>query len=131
MCALGTDPLDSATTPWQSLQTALSQTIQTDDITDLFTLSLRRVTLFKRGAAFSEHSPLLHNLTTMSNWSKPHSGLRKMFLGEVVGKRVVVQGLWVGGWCWGPDLPKPSRKDSQAQAPSDGGLNSTKAPWAR
>jgi len=28
-----------------------------------------------------------------------------MFLGEVVGKRVVVQGLWIGGWCWGDEPP--------------------------
>ncbi|GFZ51999.1 PPIase PTPA-1 [Saitozyma sp. JCM 24511] len=70
-------------------------------ITDLYTLSLHRLTTFKRGASFSEHSPLLYSLSQLPSWAKPHSGLRKMFIGEVVGKRVVVQGLWVGGWCWG------------------------------
>lgn len=70
-------------------------------ITDFYTLSLYRLTTFKRGASFSEHSPLLYSLSQLPSWAKPHSGLRKMFLGEVVGKRVVVQGLWVGGWCWG------------------------------
>jgi serine/threonine-protein phosphatase 2A activator len=71
----------------------------------MYTLSLRRITLFKTGASFSEHSPLLHQLSTFPNWQKPHAGLRKMFMGEVAGKRVVVQGIWVGGWTWGPDVP--------------------------
>jgi serine/threonine-protein phosphatase 2A activator len=51
-----------------------------------------------------------------------------MFLGEVVGKRVVVQGVWIGGWSWGPDLPKVQvRSMPMAEA----GQVVTKAPWAR
>lgn len=105
----------------------------------MYTLSLYRLSLFKRGAAFSEHSPLLHSLSQMPNWSKPHSGLRKMFLGEVVGKRVVVQGLWIGGWVWGEDVPgdreakgkekKEVRKESRGEGISEG-LGTTGAPWA-
>lgn len=67
----------------------------------------------------------------MPNWSKPHSGLQKMFLGEVIGKRVVVQGLWVGGWCWGPNVPKPTRGDRDRQMVQEANRDSTKAPWAR
>jgi serine/threonine-protein phosphatase 2A activator len=84
--------------------------------------------MFKKGAAFSEHSPMLYSLSQMPNWNKPHSGLRKMFLGEVVGKRVVVQGVWIGGWCWGPNLPKPQMRSMPT---AEAGQVVTKAPWAR
>jgi serine/threonine-protein phosphatase 2A activator len=102
-----------------------------EEITDLYTLSLHRIKLFKRGAAFSEHSPLLHSLSQMPNWVKPHSGLQKMFLGEVVGKRVVVQGLWIGGWCWGPNVPKPTRGVNHNPMGQGSDKNGTKAPWVR
>jgi serine/threonine-protein phosphatase 2A activator len=78
-----------------------------------------------------------------------------MFLGEVAGKRVVVQGLWIGGWCWGPEMPhggeagerrKKVRDESirtagkgemgaaypRAGSASHAGMNeTTPAPWAR
>lgn len=42
--------------------------------------------------------PLLYNLATSGkSWSKIHSGLTKMYEGEVMAKRVVVQHLYVGG----------------------------------
>ncbi|KAI9635752.1 protein phosphatase type 2A regulator [Dioszegia hungarica] len=104
-------------------------------LTDMFTLSLYRLTLFKSGAAFSEHSPLLYSLCQMPNWYKPHSGLRKMFLGEVVGKKVVVQGLWIGGWLWGEDVPvdKSSggeNKEGEEKRVQGEGQAATGAPWA-
>jgi serine/threonine-protein phosphatase 2A activator len=95
---------DSPTTPGQTLEQATLS--DPGEMTDFYTLSLHRLTRFKRGASFSEHSPLLHQLSTFPDWKKPHAGLRKMFLGEVVGKRVVVQGLWIGGWCWGDTPPE-------------------------
>jgi serine/threonine-protein phosphatase 2A activator len=101
----------------------------------MFTLSLYRLTLFKSGAAFSEHSPLLYSLCQMPNWYKPHSGLRKMFLGEVVGKKVVVQGLWIGGWLWGEDVPvekssgSETKKGEEKQGQGEGQA-ATGAPWA-
>lgn len=118
-------------TPPESLKIATAQ--PPPPITDLFTLSLHRITIFKKGAAFSEHSPLLHSLSQFPNWQKPHSGLRKMFMGEVVGKKVVVQGLWVGGWCWGPDAPvmKEELAESMATAGHNGLDVATKAPWVR
>ncbi|OCF41654.1 serine/threonine-protein phosphatase 2A activator 1 [Kwoniella heveanensis CBS 569] len=75
-----------------------------DTIKDMYTLSLSHLLLFKHGASFSEHSPLLYNLSQIKEWSKIHNGLKRMYLGEVVGKRVVVQGLFVGGWIWGYGL---------------------------
>jgi serine/threonine-protein phosphatase 2A activator len=85
--------------------------------------------MFKKGAAFSEHSPMLWGLSRMPNWTKPHAGLRKMLIGEVIEKKVVVQGLWVGGWCWGPDLPKVQPKAERTTSTPAQGV--TKAPWAR
>ncbi|GMK59923.1 hypothetical protein CspeluHIS016_0901400 [Cutaneotrichosporon spelunceum] len=95
--------------------------------TDMYTLTLHRVGFFKRGAAFSEHSPLLDSLSTFPNWVKPHSGLLKMYQAEVLGKRVVVQGLWVGGWCWGEHMPSPDVAPDDEPV-SEGGAP-TAAPW--
>lgn len=52
-----------------------------------------------------------------------------MLLGEVVGKRVVVQGLWIGGWCWGPDVPKSTGRETRIGVGPDKDV--TKAPWAK
>ncbi|TYJ51490.1 serine/threonine-protein phosphatase 2A activator 1 [Cryptococcus floricola] len=127
--------LGSSTTPSESLSLAQSHHPSTPSapptpITDLFTLSLHHLTLFKSGAAFSEHSPLLFSLCQMPNWIKPHGGLRKMFLGEVVGKRVVVQGVWVGGWAWGEGVPEVVGV-GDGSVKKQGGDAGTKAPWAR
>ncbi|WVF65934.1 hypothetical protein IAT40_000672 [Kwoniella sp. CBS 6097] len=171
--------LDSATSPTQALQSAVSRRSrtgsssgsssipatsnadndETDRDKDMYTLSLTHLLIFKHGASFSEHSPLLYNLSTMKDWTKIHGGLKKMFLGEVVGKRVVVQGLFVGGWTWGEGLPessgardvrgneastsgqpnpKKSARNGQGVVGSGavpgmgmGGNPVTKAPWAR
>jgi serine/threonine-protein phosphatase 2A activator len=128
------DLLDSDITPQQSLQKALAPDSSPSSITDFYTLSLHRITMFKKGAAFSEHSPMLYGLSQMPSWQKPHGGLRKMFIGEVVEKRVVVQGLWIGGWCWGPGLPGVPRVRkpwADIEPPSTGSQSITKAPWAR
>jgi hypothetical protein len=94
--------IESEQSPPQTLQLAMSPD---PPKSDFYTLALSRLINFKRGASFSEHSPLLHQLSTFQDWKKPHAGLRKMFVGEVIGKRVVIQGLWIGGWCWGEDSP--------------------------
>ena len=115
--------VDCGITPAEALSNALSPTYQPSD---LYTLSLRRITLFKSGASFSEHSPLLHSLSQLPSFQKPHSGLQKMFLGEVAGKRVVVQGLWIGGWCWGDNMPKIHTREWGEEG---GDKPTTKAPW--
>jgi serine/threonine-protein phosphatase 2A activator len=102
----------------------------------MYTLSLHRITLFKTGAGFSEHSPLLHQLSAFPDWKKPHAGLRKMFMGEVAGKRVVVQGVWVGGWTWGEDVPDEQGGKMASQERTHGGGSAsqqvvTPAPWSQ
>jgi len=119
--------LDSDTTPAQALSNALSLS-PSHPIIDLYTLSLHRITLFKSGASFSEHSPVLHSLSQLPSFTKPHAGLRKMFLGEVVGKRVVVQGLWIGVWCRGEDMPSFERADHGERGKEEPGFG-TRAPW--
>ncbi|WWD08946.1 hypothetical protein V865_007061 [Kwoniella europaea PYCC6329] len=125
--------LDGSLTPTQSL--SLASTYQSVlEIKDFYTLSLYHLSLFKSGAAFSEHSPLLWSLSQMKDWVKIHGGLRKMFMAEVVGKKVVVQGLWIGGWLWGDDLPESTQRDDVVSTGIGGraGLDgTTKAPWAR
>ncbi|ORY25088.1 protein phosphatase type 2A regulator [Naematelia encephala] len=126
--------LDSPISPAQCLQNALSApSSEPRQFKDLYTLSLYRITLFKKGAAFSEHSPLLHQLSTFPDWKKPFGGLQKMFLGEVAGKRVVVQGLWIGGWCWGENMPVVKERPGGAAESGmrTGTGEATKAPWAR
>ncbi|WRT63817.1 uncharacterized protein IL334_000742 [Kwoniella shivajii] len=135
--------MDGPLTPSLSLSLASSHHPSStsppqNPITDLYTLSLYHLTLFKTGAAFSEHSPMLWSLSQMKDWIKPHGGLRKMFLGEVTGKRVVVQGLWVGGWNWGENVPDISQsqrtKTNEVMGMNNSsivGAEGTKAPWAR
>lgn len=112
---------ESGITPAQALTNAISPA---HPITDLYTLSLHRITLFKSGASFSEHSPLLHSLSQLPSFQKPHLGLQKMFLGEVVGKRVVVQGLWIGEWCCGEDMPNVGKQGGEEARGA-----STTTPW--
>lgn len=116
--------LNSRTSPGEALAAATSSN---GPFTDLYTLSLHRITMFKRGAAFSEHSPLLDSLAQFPNWLKPHAGLLKMFQAEVLGKRVVVQGLFIGGWCWGEEMPLAEARRKEEPV-ADGGA-ATAAPW--
>lgn len=68
---------------------------------------------------------MLHHLSTLPDWKKPHGGLRKLFLGEVAGKRVVVQGLWIGEWCWGEDLPSDGAEDNEHEPKKSGSAGAT------
>lgn len=116
--------------PAQALQNAI---VTTGPFTDMYTLSLHRISLFKRGAGFAEHSPLLHSLSTLPNWVKPHGGLVKMFAAEVLGKRVVVQGLYIGGWVWGAEKPDFGGKEEEPRVLGHCPVASeqtTAAPWA-
>lgn len=120
------------TNPSEALRNA---TATSGPFTDMYTLSLHRINLFKRGAAFREHSPLLHSLSEFPNWVKPHGGLLKMYQAEVLGKRVVVQGLFIGGWCWGENMPRAEERKPapQTATPLDVSTTSvptTAAPWA-
>ncbi|KAI0246068.1 hypothetical protein BJV78DRAFT_1348818 [Lactifluus subvellereus] len=66
-------------------------------LTNLYFLSIMRIHEVKHGP-FHEHSSQLYSIATgVATWGKVNSGLFKMYEGEVLGKRVVVQHLPLGG----------------------------------
>jgi hypothetical protein len=72
----------------------------------------------KTGAPFSEHSPLLHDISQMGSWAKVEEGLAKMYRAEVLGKLPVVQHLLFGSLfpaSWQPSRP-PVPPEAQAVA---------------
>ncbi|KAI9456783.1 hypothetical protein F5148DRAFT_364836 [Russula earlei] len=65
--------------------------------TNLYFLSIMRIHQVKRGP-FHEHSSQLYSIATgVATWRKVNLGLFKMYEAEVLGKRVVVQHLPLGG----------------------------------
>ncbi|PPQ83972.1 hypothetical protein CVT25_000518 [Psilocybe cyanescens] len=65
--------------------------------TNLYFMSIMRIHDVKYGP-FHEHSSQLHSIAAgVPNWGKVNSGLFKMFEAEVLGKRVVVQHIPLGG----------------------------------
>lgn len=65
--------------------------------TNLYFLSVSRIHQVKVGP-FHEHSSQLYSIATgVPNWNKVNSGLFKMYEAEVLGKRVVVQHIPLGG----------------------------------
>jgi serine/threonine-protein phosphatase 2A activator len=66
-------------------------------LTNLYFLSIMRIHEVKNGP-FHEHSSQLYSIATgVATWRKVNSGLFKMYEAEVLGKRVVVQHLPLGG----------------------------------
>ncbi|KAH7884885.1 hypothetical protein F5I97DRAFT_1938207 [Phlebopus sp. FC_14] len=64
---------------------------------NLYFMSITRIHQVKQGP-FHEHSSQLYSIATaVPNWAKVNSGLFKMYEAEVLGKRVVVQHLPLGG----------------------------------
>ncbi|KAF7972229.1 hypothetical protein HWV62_18632 [Athelia sp. TMB] len=72
----------------------------------LYHTHLARITQVKTGP-FHEHSSQLYNIAMgVRGWRKVNSGLAKMYVAEVLGKRVVVQHLPLGGLiAWDPPAP--------------------------
>ncbi|KAJ3476978.1 hypothetical protein NLI96_g10784 [Meripilus lineatus] len=71
--------------------------------TNLYFISISRIHEVKFGP-FHEHSSQLYSIATgVPRWSKVNSGLFKMYEAEVLGKRVVVQHIPLGGLLdWDP-----------------------------
>ncbi|KAF8799054.1 Phosphotyrosyl phosphatase activator [Phlegmacium glaucopus] len=65
--------------------------------TNLYFMAIMRILDVKSGP-FYEHSSQLHSIAVgVPNWGKVNSGLFKMYEAEVLGKRVVVQHIPLGG----------------------------------
>ncbi|KAH8094503.1 Phosphotyrosyl phosphatase activator [Cristinia sonorae] len=93
--------------------------------TNLYFMSVSRIREVKTGP-FHEHSSQLHSIACgVPRWAKVNSGLFKMYEAEVLGKRVVVQHIPLGGLLeWNTsssDIESPSPPSQTANTP---------APWA-
>lgn len=111
--------------------------------TNLYNLLINRIHQVKHGP-FHEHSSQLYSIATgVKNWGKVNSGLFKMYEAEVLGKRVVVQHIPLGGllkWDVQPSStlshtsPKPqqtwtSTPSTSIDSNQDRPKRQTNAPW--
>jgi len=87
--------------------------------TNLYYMSIMRIYEIKTGP-FHEHSHQLHSIAQgVPRWSKVNSGMFKMYDAEVLGKRVVVQHLPLGGLIpWDPlNVPARTPHSSSMHSP--------------
>ncbi|KAK0199408.1 hypothetical protein DFS33DRAFT_1400722, partial [Desarmillaria ectypa] len=100
--------------------------------TNLYFMSIMRIHQVKHGP-FHEHSSQLYSIAIgVPNWGKVNTGLFKMYEAEVLGKRVVVQHLPLGGILeWNrpsvPMLPISPLENSSLSA----SCYPVQAPWLR
>jgi len=75
--------------------------------TNLYFMQIMRIHEFKHGP-FHEHSSQLYSIAVgVPNWAKVNSGLFKMYQAEVLGRRVVVQHIPLGGLMeWEPSADR-------------------------
>ncbi|TCD61341.1 Serine/threonine-protein phosphatase 2A activator 1 [Steccherinum ochraceum] len=93
---------------------------------NLYFLSITRIREVKSGP-FHEHSSQLHSIACgVPRWAKVNSGLFKMYEAEVLGKRVVVQHIPLGGLL---EWNVSSAVDQESPSPSSQ-MPDTPAPWA-
>ncbi|KAJ7129187.1 hypothetical protein C8R44DRAFT_776121 [Mycena epipterygia] len=95
---------------------------------NLYFMSIMRIHQVKHGP-FHEHSSQLHSIATgVPNWGKVNSGLFKMYEAEVLGKRVVVQHIPLGGLLqWDATAPVEAAPAPPSVVHPPG---ATRAPWA-
>ena len=108
---------------------------------------IRYIQELKKGVPFFESSPMLYDISqTVQSWEKVASGLLRLYQGEVLNKRVVVQHFvfsklfpctWTPSRSSERQAPTETfRKSALEQQPSSSGQNSipilsTRAPWAK
>lgn len=89
----------------------------------------------KKGVPFFESSPMLNDISNLPNWSKVATGLLRLFEGEVLSKRQVVQHFVFGkifkaDWTPSQD-PRKAPIGTFREGLSSGSIPVTKAPWAK
>lgn len=95
---------------------------------------IRYIRDLKRGAPFFESSPMLNDISHLPTWSKVSSGLLKMYEGEVLDKRQVVQHFKFGNIFKASWTPSEQEKEAPLETfrtMPDGPLPTTRAPWAK
>lgn len=96
----------------------------------------------KKGVPFFECSPMLNDISNLGSWKKVSAGLLKLFEGEVLKKRQVVQhfvfgALFAANWTPSqkepPSAPTESFRVPEGPAPGNSGavMPLTRAPWAK
>jgi len=97
--------------------------------TNLYFMSIMRIHEVKHGP-FHEHSSQLHSIAVgVPNWAKVNSGLFKMYEAEVLGKRVVVQHIPLGGLLeWDPVEQSSAQSSFQATRQSSVTTSLTRDP---
>eukprot|EP00536_Pseudo-nitzschia_multiseries_P004464 jgi/Psemu1/188072/e_gw1.74.124.1 len=99
---------------------------------------IRYIRQLKQGAPFFESSPMLYDISkTMPSWDKLSRGLLRLYQGEVLDKRVVVQHFVFSKLfpcTWTPSRTEPLaapietfRRSTHEQPP----IPVTRAPWAK
>jgi hypothetical protein len=86
----------------------------------------------KRGVPFFESSPMLNDISQLATWRKVASGLLRLFEGEVLGKRQVVQHFVFGNIFaanWTPSETYPSPPPTETFRSASVGPH-TRAPWS-
>jgi hypothetical protein len=97
---------------------------------------IRYIRQLKKSAPFFESSPMLYDISHMPNWTKVSSGLLRLYEGEVLNKRQVVQ-----HFCFGQIFAPSWKPSSQPSASQEHQLPTlfrdpvpsqtvTRAPWA-
>lgn len=97
----------------------------------LFFGCIQFIKSLKKGAPFFESSPMLNDISHMSGWSKVSSGLLRLYEGEVLKKRPVVQHfvfgkIFAANW-EASEAPRPPPVHMTFRG---GPVPSARAPWA-
>eukprot|EP00607_Mallomonas_marina_P008711 CAMPEP_0182424880 /NCGR_PEP_ID=MMETSP1167-20130531/11147_1 /TAXON_ID=2988 /ORGANISM="Mallomonas Sp, Strain CCMP3275" /LENGTH=376 /DNA_ID=CAMNT_0024605031 /DNA_START=261 /DNA_END=1391 /DNA_ORIENTATION=+ len=84
----------------------------------LYLDSIRFIRHIKKGAPFSESSPMLNDISGLSDWKSVYRGLYRLFQGEVIQKFPVAQHIAFGQLIPCTWTPSSSFSDSSAQLAS-------------
>ena len=96
----------------------------------LYFSCIRHIRSLKKGAPFFESSPMLNDISSLPTWTKVSSGLLKLYEGEVLNKRQVVQHFVFGTLFNATWIPS---QDGPREAPTEnfrGMPPMVRAPWA-
>lgn len=92
---------------------------------------IRYIKSLKKGVPFFESSPMLDDISNLPNWSKVSGGLLRLFEGEVLDKKPVVQHFVFGNIfsaSWEPSKTEKDAPDSVFTYQGQGEV--ARAPWA-
>jgi hypothetical protein len=92
---------------------------------------IRYIKSLKKGVPFFESSPMLDDISNLPNWTKVSSGLLRLFEGEVLDKKPVVQHFVFGDIFSANWIPSQTEKDAPTSTFSYQGQGEVaRAPWA-